>query len=65
MTEFDYIIIGGRPSGLTIANRLSELPNITIAVIEVGGESAMPPTTQMLQILTVIESLGDVNRLAV
>ena len=33
---FDYLIIGGGTSGLTLANRLSEIPNITIAIIEAG-----------------------------
>lgn len=35
--EFDYIILGGGTAGLTVANRLSELPNIQVAVIEAGG----------------------------
>ncbi|KAJ4359851.1 uncharacterized protein N0V89_000407 [Didymosphaeria variabile] len=33
---FDYVIIGGGTAGLTIANRLSEDPNVQIAVIEAG-----------------------------
>jgi choline dehydrogenase-like flavoprotein len=36
--EFDFVIIGGGTSGLTVANRLSEIPSITVAVIEAGGE---------------------------
>jgi choline dehydrogenase-like flavoprotein len=36
--EYDHLIIGGGTSGLTVANRLSELPNISVAVIEAGGE---------------------------
>lgn len=35
--EFDFIIIGGGTSGLVVANRLSELPHITVAVIEAGS----------------------------
>lgn len=33
---FDYVVIGGGTSGFTVASRLSELPNITVAVIEAG-----------------------------
>jgi choline dehydrogenase-like flavoprotein len=36
--EFDFIIIGGGTAGLAVANRLSQLPDITVAVIEAGGE---------------------------
>ena len=35
--EYDYIIIGGGPCGLTLANRLSENADITVAVIEAGA----------------------------
>ncbi|OWP03997.1 glucose oxidase [Marssonina coronariae] len=33
---YDYVIVGAGTSGLAVANRLSELPNITVAVIEAG-----------------------------
>ncbi|TVY43942.1 Glucose oxidase [Lachnellula occidentalis] len=36
--KFDFIIIGGGTAGLTIANRLTELPHITVAVIEAGDK---------------------------
>ncbi|KAI1128657.1 hypothetical protein F5Y10DRAFT_277236 [Nemania abortiva] len=35
-TSFDYVIVGGGTAGLTLANRLSENPYITVAVIEAG-----------------------------
>jgi choline dehydrogenase-like flavoprotein len=35
--EYDYIIIGGGTCGLTIANRLSEVPYTRVAVVEAGA----------------------------
>ena len=33
---FDYVIIGGGQAGMVVANRLTEDPNINVAVIEAG-----------------------------
>lgn len=35
--DYDYIIVGGGTSGLTVANRLSENPNVNVLVIEAGA----------------------------
>jgi hypothetical protein len=34
--SYDYIVIGGGASGCTIANRLTENPNISVLLIEAG-----------------------------
>lgn len=35
-TEVDYVIIGAGVAGLTLAVRLTEDPNVTVAVLEAG-----------------------------
>ena len=40
---YDYIICGGGTAGLVLAARLSELPNVTVGVIEAGGNSLEDP----------------------
>lgn len=38
-TSFDYVVVGGGTCGLLLANRLSEDPNVTVAVIEPGEDT--------------------------
>lgn len=41
--RFDFVIIGGGTAGLAVASRLSEIPDITIAVIEAGKDEGDNP----------------------
>jgi choline dehydrogenase-like flavoprotein len=47
-SSFDYVIVGGGPAGLIVANRLSANPNITVAVIEAGASAYSNPNVTTL-----------------
>lgn len=45
LQTYDIIIIGGGTSGLVLANRLSEDPNLQIVVLESGEDHSADPNT--------------------
>ena len=40
---YDYVIVGGGLTGLTVASRLSENPDITVLVVETGADNRDDP----------------------
>jgi choline dehydrogenase-like flavoprotein len=46
MPEFNYIVVGAGSAGCVLASRLSEDPNVTVALVEAGG----PDTAQEVHI---------------
>lgn len=45
--EFDFIIIGGGTSGLVVAARLSENPDVQVLVLEAGDSYLNDPRVNM------------------
>ncbi|RYP44791.1 hypothetical protein DL768_008782 [Monosporascus sp. mg162] len=62
--SFDYVIVGGGTAGLTVANRLTEDPAVTVAVIEAGTfiENIVGNISQVPAYVNTLQRAAATNR---
>ncbi|KAL8835316.1 MAG: hypothetical protein Q9205_004463 [Flavoplaca limonia] len=58
-TTFDFLIAGGGTAGLVLANRITEIPTISVAVIEAG--EVLTNDTRVLIPLYLFDVTGDLK----
>ncbi|KAJ9583045.1 hypothetical protein L9F63_022610 [Diploptera punctata] len=57
-SEYDFIVVGGGSAGAVVANRLSEVSNWTVLLIEAGGEENIVTQIPMLVTYTIPTALN-------
>ena len=53
---FDYVVIGGGQAGLVVASRLSENPDVSVAVIEAGTSGTAKNESEKINICLLYTS---------
>jgi len=53
---FDYVVVGGGLTGITVAARLAENPSTTVLIIEAGGDNRFDDRVQ--DVYTYTQAFG-------
>lgn len=60
--KYDFVVVGGGTSGLCVAARLTENPNITVAVVEAGEDRMNDPAVSIPALMTSMVKLHPCSR---